>query len=71
MKILGYKTHRKVELTKGCDESDNNYPYTIGMRTEYQHATKDADFSTQERLDGRRRYVFSSTMLISEKTLFE
>lgn len=23
--------------------------------TEYQHATKDADFSTQERLDGRRR----------------
>lgn len=25
----------------------------------------------KKRLDGRRRYVFSSTMLISEKTLFE
>ena len=40
VKILGYKTHRKVELTKGCDESDNNYPYTIGIRTLFVNVNK-------------------------------
>ena len=26
-------THQKIELSKGCDESENNYPYTIDKRT--------------------------------------
>ena len=35
---------------------------------EYQHATKDANFSAQERLDGRRRYVLSPHCLFREET---
>ena len=37
---------------------------------EHKHATKDASFSAQERLDGRRRYVLSPHSLL-EKKLFE
>ena len=35
---------------------------------EYQHATKDASFSAQERLNGRRRYVLSPHCLFREGT---
>ena len=35
---------------------------------EYQHATKDANFSAQERLDERRRYVLSPHCLFREET---
>ena len=36
--------------------------------TEYQHTTKDTDFSTQERLDGRRRYFFLHNAYFREDT---
>ena len=35
---------------------------------EYQHATKDANFSAQESLDERRRYVLSPHCLFREET---
>ena len=35
---------------------------------DYQHATKDANFSAQERLDERRRYVSSPHCLFTEET---
>ena len=35
---------------------------------EYQHATKDANFSAQESLDERRRYALSPQCLFREET---
>ena len=38
------------------------------LTAEYQHATKDANFSAQESLDERRRYVLSPHCLFRKET---
>ena len=31
LKIFSYEMHQKVEpVTRGCDATENNYPYTTG-----------------------------------------
>ena len=59
----------------GCSDSESEQRTTPTeshiqrcSAAEYQHATKDANFSAQERLDGRRRYVLSPHCLFREGT---
>ena len=40
----------------------------LSSTAEYQHATKDANFSAQESLDERRRYVLSPHCLFRAET---
>ena len=56
--------NRESEWRKTCIESHIQRCSTA----EYQHATKDANFSAQEGLDGRRRYVLSPNCLFTEET---
>ena len=59
----------------GCSDSESEQRTTPTeshiqrcSAAEYQHATKDANFSAQERLDGRRRHVLSPRCLFREET---
>ena len=46
----------------------SHVPVPLLVTAEYQHATKDANFSAQESLDERRRYVLSPHCLFREET---
>ena len=66
---------RRQAKFHGCSDSESERRKTPTeshiqrcSAAEYQHATKDANFSTQERLDGRRRYVLSPHCLFREGT---
>ena len=54
VKANGKKLPPKVIIIQRCSTA------------EYQHATKDANFSAQERLDGLRRYVLSPHLFREE-----
>ena len=66
---------RRQAKFHGCSDSESERRKTPTeshiqrcSAAEYQHATKDANFSAQERLDGRRRYVLSPHCLFREGT---
>ena len=67
-------THRQAKFY-GCSGSESEWRKTPTeshiqrcSTAEYQHAAKDANFFSQERLDGRRRYVLSPHCLFREET---
>ena len=66
---------RRQAKFHGCSDSESERRKTTTeshiqrcSAAEYQHATKDANLSAQERLDGRRRYVSSPHCLFREGT---
>ena len=66
---------RRQAKFHGCSDSESKRRKTPTeshiqrcSEAEYQHATKDANLSAQERLDGRRRYVSSPHCLFREGT---
>ena len=59
--LFGYKAHSVIRRTHHIQRC---------LAAEYKHATKDANFSAQERLDGRRRYVLSPHCFIFREGTF-